>query len=201
MPSGGLRAGAGRPRLEGMARDVSGRIKPVEKCVCGSEKSLKSAHCWGCERAARTKSRKCTHCLGDFVWRDGTRGRNCCSDVCARKALEASHIRHRTGKPKQRERRRRACAARRRWLSQSGGRPQQIGRWRRILERDGPSCWLCHLPVDLTTTRPTNRLAPSVDHVVPLSLGGSDRDDNLRLAHFGCNSRRGAGRFNGEVAA
>jgi len=34
-------------------------------------------------------------------------------------------------------------------------------------------------------------LSPSVDHVIPVSAGGSDRDDNLRAAHWGCNKAKG----------
>lgn len=32
----------------------------------------------------------------------------------------------------------------------------------------------------------------TLDHIQPRSLGGSDEDGNLRTAHFGCNSERGA---------
>lgn len=40
-----------------------------------------------------------------------------------------------------------------------------------------------------------HRLSRSVDHVIPRSLGGNMWDrTNLRLAHYGCNSRRGNGR-------
>jgi len=37
------------------------------------------------------------------------------------------------------------------------------------------------------------RQAITVDHVVPLSLGGLDRLDNLTLACARCNSEKGAG--------
>lgn len=35
----------------------------------------------------------------------------------------------------------------------------------------------------------------SLDHTVPLSLGGTHSQENLRVAHRRCNSRRGAGRL------
>src|SRR5262249_14368846 len=40
---------------------------------------------------------------------------------------------------------------------------------------------------------PRSRRAPSVDHVVPLHLGGTPLPpvDELRLVHVGCNARRG----------
>jgi 5-methylcytosine-specific restriction endonuclease McrA len=60
-----------------------------------------------------------------------------------------------------------------------------VGRpWRRIREeilKDSPPCYLCGLPG-----------ADSVDHVLPISLGGPPLDpDNLRPAHIRCNSKRG----------
>jgi 5-methylcytosine-specific restriction endonuclease McrA len=53
-------------------------------------------------------------------------------------------------------------------------------------------CWLCHRWVDQSLP-PRTPASRSVDHIVPLSLGGDPLDRaNLRLAHHGCNSRRGA---------
>jgi 5-methylcytosine-specific restriction endonuclease McrA len=52
------------------------------------------------------------------------------------------------------------------------------------------SCWLCGLAVDkdLDGRLP---MGPSVDHVIPLKLGGDPLDvANLRLAHTACNSAR-----------
>jgi 5-methylcytosine-specific restriction endonuclease McrA len=34
-------------------------------------------------------------------------------------------------------------------------------------------------------------MRPSHDHVVPLTKGGSNTPDNVRLAHRGCNSSKG----------
>ena len=33
---------------------------------------------------------------------------------------------------------------------------------------------------------------PSIDHVIPLSKGGTHSWDNVKLAHFSCNSAKGA---------
>lgn len=53
--------------------------------------------------------------------------------------------------------------------------------------------WHCHI-----CGRKVARSEASADHVVPFSLGGSNRASNLRLAHLKCNVRRGAGRSPGQ---
>jgi hypothetical protein len=63
-----------------------------------------------------------------------------------------------------------------------------------ILDRDK---WTCKMPVCLFGSRriyksrkyPDER-SPSVDHIVPLSLGGDDTQWNKRAAHLGCNMTR-----------
>lgn len=60
-----------------------------------------------------------------------------------------------------------------------------------VYERDGLTCQLCLRPVDLALP-PADRWSATLDHIVAYSLGGSDDEDNLRLAHRSCNSRRGA---------
>lgn len=62
-----------------------------------------------------------------------------------------------------------------------------------ILERDG---WRCQIPgckrrpirKDLKYPHPRSK---SIDHIIPLSLGGDDTAVNKRAAHFACNLRRG----------
>lgn len=61
---------------------------------------------------------------------------------------------------------------------------------RRIYERDGYICQICHEPTE-PDTDVMHPWHPSLDHIVPRSQGGSDDDDNLRTAHRWCNSARG----------
>lgn len=57
----------------------------------------------------------------------------------------------------------------------------------------GARCWLCGELIHYHQ-RPRHRLGPSLDHLVPLSRGGSLLDpSNARLAHYGCNCARGNG--------
>lgn len=57
--------------------------------------------------------------------------------------------------------------------------------------RDDWICYLCKIKVDRRVTVPS-LMAPTLDHVVPLSSGGAHTYDNIRTAHFICNSRKHA---------
>lgn len=59
-----------------------------------------------------------------------------------------------------------------------------------IYERDGWVCGICSDPVDHALTYP-DPMSASLDHIEPLSLGGSHTRDNSRCAHLRCNIRRG----------
>jgi 5-methylcytosine-specific restriction endonuclease McrA len=59
-----------------------------------------------------------------------------------------------------------------------------------VYERDGWVCGICDEPVDRAAPFP-EPLSVSLDHVKPVSLGGSHTRDNTRCAHLRCNSKRG----------
>lgn len=61
----------------------------------------------------------------------------------------------------------------------------------RVLHAQGTTCHLCLKPVTLGL-RPRHPRGPSLDHLIPRSKGGTDVWENLRIAHHGCNSRRGS---------
>lgn len=58
-----------------------------------------------------------------------------------------------------------------------------------IFERDGGLCQICGEGMDGVWPGP---LSPSLDHVVPLSLGGAHAPENVQLAHLRCNVSKGA---------
>lgn len=56
-----------------------------------------------------------------------------------------------------------------------------------VFERDHWVCWICGKKIN-RRRKGRESLAPSIDHVIPLSRGGDDTLSNVRAAHFGCNS-------------
>jgi hypothetical protein len=57
----------------------------------------------------------------------------------------------------------------------------------RIHERDDWTCHICGDPVNRDAVVPELD-APTLDHVIALAAGGSHSEDNLKTAHFYCNS-------------
>lgn len=73
----------------------------------------------------------------------------------------------------------------------------------KVFDRDGWVCQICGKKVNRRLKYPHPK-SPSLDHIIPLSRGGTHTTDNVQLAHFGCNahkSDRGGGqlRMFGEV--
>jgi hypothetical protein len=164
-----------------------------------------------CSDACRFGSRSCEHCRGSYVPTES--GQRFCSPSCAyavRRGVapfaplprslacrgcgvevvttgtvvlcepcrEQRAREHWQGK----NRRRRAA------LRQVPSEPYTLAE---IAERDGLCCQLCRRPVDMALIVP-DLWAPTIDHRTPLALGGDDTRANVQLAHFICNSRKGA---------
>lgn len=60
-----------------------------------------------------------------------------------------------------------------------------------IFVRDDWTCQVCFYPIDPELKYPNPGFG-TIDHVVPLVLGGSDTEDNVTAAHLVCNQRKGA---------
>lgn len=58
-----------------------------------------------------------------------------------------------------------------------------------IYERDAWTCGVCGDPVDPALDYP-HALSASLDHIVPVSRGGSHTADNLQCAHLTCNRHK-----------
>lgn len=60
-----------------------------------------------------------------------------------------------------------------------------------VIDTYGLECSICHELIDATLRAPDPR-SFTIDHVLPRKYGGSNNLENLRPAHLGCNSKRGA---------
>jgi hypothetical protein len=60
----------------------------------------------------------------------------------------------------------------------------------RLIERWGMTCYLCGRSIEHGANS-MHPLALTIDHVMPVSAGGRDTEDNLRPAHRACNEDKG----------
>jgi histidine triad (HIT) family protein len=60
-----------------------------------------------------------------------------------------------------------------------------------VYRRDGWICHICGDPIDDSTRDSLNTLRPTVDHIVPSSLGGDHAYWNLAASHDICNGDKG----------
>lgn len=182
----------------------------------GAHAKYCSATCRQRERERRRsgyykRPRSCDHCLGPLITSDA-RKRMCdeCRDhelgrrwrqwaIAWKSCLEcgegfwSSHMHRRLfcsitcsnrSRNRDKNHRRRAAVA--------GGERIVL---RELCERDRWRCHLCLRAVPRSVGA-QHRLAPTIDHLVPLSSGGAHAWLNVALAHRECNIRRGA---NGEA--
>ena len=60
----------------------------------------------------------------------------------------------------------------------------------KIFYKNDGQCQLCHSPIDLRLKSP-DPMSFSIDHIVPVSLGGTHTQATLQSSHLLCNSKRG----------
>lgn len=129
-----------------------------------------------CDYVARMWKRMliCTVCGTEYEKNYGiSNGSRCyCSEECKRAAKREQQIR---GKYKREAKIR--CAT-----------IERVYR-KKVYERDGYRCGLCGKLCDGSKTVP-HPWAPTIDHIIPISLGGEHSYANVRTAHFICNSKR-----------
>ena len=98
-------------------------------------------------------------------------------------AAKAYHAEKWANDPEYRERQAAKATRRRRLLAAA---KQEFYLREDIFERDGWTCQLCQEPIDPELRHPDSGFA-SIDHILPLSLGGDDIPANVQAAHLGCN--------------
>lgn len=154
------RYGEQRPRQDRSAekRANARRTRRLAKAVALLQQAASGTRGKGVWTAGR-----CASCGCLFVRRSYTAAVTYCSQSC----------------------RRREKATFRRALQHdlNAGRVSRVA----IHQRDDWTCHICGDPVDRDAVVP-DLAAPVLDHVTPLARGGSHHEDNLRTAHFYCNS-------------
>lgn len=59
-----------------------------------------------------------------------------------------------------------------------------------ILRKTSTVCALCGMPIDKSLRYP-NPMSISIDHIIPVALGGRSTIDNLQATHLICNKEKG----------
>ncbi|PUZ23528.1 hypothetical protein BUY00_01530 [Staphylococcus chromogenes] len=65
---------------------------------------------------------------------------------------------------------------------------------KKLLKRDGRYCYLCKQPMKVNADT-NDSLYPSIEHIKPISKGGTHTWDNVKLAHRKCNWEKGTKTF------
>ncbi len=117
-------------------------------------------------------SRTCAECGASFVSEYGAKRRVYCTEACLLRATK------RTAKGVRRARTRGATA-----------QPVQA---MRVFVRDGWRCHLCGRKTRAEKRGTAHQLAPELDHIVALALGGAHSYANTACACRRCNMKKGA---------
>lgn len=122
-----------------------------------------------------SEPRPCSYCSKTFIPEYGSLRRDYCTTECR----DAARRKVRNG------------SSHRRRAKKYGCHYEPVSKLQ-VFERDGWKCYLCgcDTPRYLSGTMEPN--APELEHVVPLSAGGSHSYDNVRCACRRCNREKGA---------
>lgn len=112
-----------------------------------------------------------------------------CSDACTSKASKKAYREAHQGEG-------RASKSRARRMTRASGAGYDPSvTLKRLIERDGLTCYICGVECsrdDKTERGGVGPTYPTLDHVIPLSKGGSHTWDNVKIACHRCNSLKGA---------
>jgi 5-methylcytosine-specific restriction endonuclease McrA len=121
-------------------------------------------------KSRKDTARNCRRCAAPFV---GTKQQLFCTVKCSRAfrgQFDGRRERH--------------------WTRKTGAKYEAVS-FQKVYERDGGACQICWKPVDRSLRGDVrNPLAPTLDHIIPLSKGGAHTYANVRLAHCGCNNEK-----------
>jgi 5-methylcytosine-specific restriction endonuclease McrA len=142
--------------------------------------------CHDCRRANPPRIiKQCEVCDKTYSTKIYRINQTTCSRSCAR--VRGNRTRHGNLTPEQRRLAARAREKRKRVRRHGAvSEPYTLAE---IAKRDRYRCGLCRSKVDVHLPYQYPQAA-TVDHLIPLSLGGDDTRANVQLAHRGCNARK-----------
>lgn len=151
-----------------------------------SEAYKKAKQRWRDKNPSRGGVGKAAHCEQCGAWFTPTRWiQKYCSHACG---MEARRV-PRDDVWRERRRNHRRRQNKRRRAVKHGAHADDIDP-DAIYERDGWRCGICGCKVDSDLPYP-HSMSVSLDHIIPLSLGGSHTKDNVQCAHLRCNISKG----------
>jgi len=153
------------------------KIPPKINCLHCNKEFLKTTHdkvycsktCSAMAHKERNKKvyvRKCKECSEEYLTSDSRL--MCCSKMCSNRYNW-----------------RNSYLIRRRRVNENGDFESGISA-KGISKRDGDVCYLCENKVRWDVNY-LDDYYPTIDHVIPISKGGTHTWDNVRLAHRLCN--------------
>lgn len=123
--------------------------------------------------------KECVECGNVFETKYGTKRKKFCSDKCAK-----------------RYKNRKASINRRVQIRENGSIDYNLS-LTKLIKKDKGNCKICGCKVDVkdyVKTKEGHFIAginyPSIDHILPVSKGGTHTWSNVQLAHRGCNSMK-----------
>lgn len=177
-------------------RPNSVKKKKRSACLqCGGEIpidfGLTNLCSYRCESRWKNKQadvRECIVCGKSFEWSHSAK---VCSDECKEKHKSSQRKKwneeQRATNPEYQ--RLRAAAQRRRRALKMKTQVENFND-KDIYERDGWVCGICGKKIDKRLKYP-NKMSVSIDHIIPLSIGGTHEARNVQAAHLDCNRRKG----------
>jgi 5-methylcytosine-specific restriction endonuclease McrA len=151
--------------------------------ACRAERNRRIERQRGASRTTRA-SRPCKQCGKMFVPEYGNRRKSYCSDKCGKKADRRKRKRY-TGTLNNVTRKRLRSMHGESW----GSMYEPINK-QRVFERDKWRCQLCRCKVK--RTQEWDPRQATIDHIIPIVLGGEHKYANVQTACMECNSRKGA---------
>ena len=163
----------------------------MTRCACGAATQGQRRECSACHYKRRPKI-SCEQCGESTGFVVGDRRAPGLCKACKRHGTRTSYNAHGCRCEACRQA---ATESQRRYTSKKRSQFVEPVDAARVFELDGWRCYLCGERV-LTSVPPNHALYPTLDHVVPLSKGGTHERSNVRCAHRSCNGgkrERGGG--------